>query len=418
MFAPLKLLLDRIIQDGNLTFVDCRGQSLVFGNGEGPPVVVALKDRRTEWRLARDPELAAGEAYVEGRLVMRRGSVYDFIELAMRNIARHPLPEWAQAFAKLRNLKRRRDENNEAHRARQNVQHHYDIDPRIYDLFLDSDRQYSCAYFAPGIANLDDAQRAKQRHIAAKLDLKSGLDVLDIGCGWGGFARYLADAGDVRVKGITLSSAQLARARAIKPAARQRGRVEFELQDYRADAGRYDRIVSVGMFEHVGLAHYATFFRAVSRLLKDDGVALVHAIGRLDGPAPTNPFVAKYIFPGGSLASLSEVTQAIEGSGLLVTDIEILRLHYAETLRQWRRRFLARRAEAVAIAGENFARLWEFYLAGCEAAFRHQFLMVFQVQLAKRIESLPLTRDYMAEAERRLAERERRAGTEGLEAAE
>ena len=192
MFAPLKRLLDKVIQDGNLTFVDHRGRSVSFGNGVGPPVVVVLKDRRTEWRLARDPELAAGEAYVEGRLVMQQGSVYDFIELAMRNIARHPLPEWAQAFAKLRNLKRRYDENNEAERARRNVRHHYDIDARIYDLFLDRDRQYSCAYFAPGVKTLDDAQRAKQRHIAAKLDLKPGQDVLDIGCGWGGFARYIA----------------------------------------------------------------------------------------------------------------------------------------------------------------------------------------------------------------------------------
>lgn len=405
MLSPLVAVFDKIIRTGAFRVRDAAGRVHRFGDGSGEPVAIALKDRRLEWQLVRDPELAAGEGYMQGRLVMEQGSVYDFIDLTMRNMALHPLPEWTQAFATLRRLRRRWDEYNDGDLARAHVAHHYDIDPRIYDLFLDKSRQYSCAYFSAANADLDEAQRAKQRHIAAKLRLGPGMRILDIGCGWGGLARYLAALSGGHVTGITLSLEQFEGARA-SPHRVGKGAVAFELADYRTIGGVYDRIVSVGMFEHVGSTQYKAYFTDIARLLSDEGVALVHAIGRLDGPASTNPFIAKWIFPGGALASLSELTAAIEGSGLFIADMEILRLHYAQTLRLWRERFLANREKAVAIAGEEFARMWEFYLAGCEAAFRYQSLMVFQVQLVKKIDSLPITRDYMLETERQLAARE------------
>jgi cyclopropane-fatty-acyl-phospholipid synthase len=337
MFALLRHLFAGVIKRGRLDVIDWRGRVHTFGDGSGPRIAIRLKDRRTGWNLIRDPEFAVGDAYMHGRLIMEQGSIYDFIDLAARNMATHPLPRWAQAFARLRHFKRRFDEDNRIGRARRNARHHYDIDPRIYDLFLDRHRQYSCAYFAPGVATLDEAQRAKQRHIAAKLQLKSGLSVLDIGSGWGGLARYLAEISDTHVTGITLSPQQYQAACAVpRPDSRsepQHGSVTFKLEDYRETTGAFDRIVSVGMFEHVGMVHYHSFFENIARLLKDDGIALIHAIGRLDGPAPTNPFINRYIFPGSSTPALSELMTAIEGSGLYVTDVEILRLHYAETLR-------------------------------------------------------------------------------------
>jgi cyclopropane-fatty-acyl-phospholipid synthase len=290
-------------------------------------------------------------------------------------------------------------------RARRNVQHHYDIDPGIYELFLDPDLQYSCAYFTRG-ADLARAQLLKKRHITAKLGIQPGQRVLDIGSGWGGLALYLAQTCGAEVHGVTLSEEQLKRAQSRAAKLGLSRSVRFDLADYRKVEGKFDRIVSVGMFEHVGLPHYGAFFGAVARLLEDDGYALLHTIGRSDRPAATNPFITHYIFPGGYIPALSEVMSAVERSGLMCTDVEVLRLHYAETLRAWRTRFLANRARAVEIAGEEFCRMWEFYLAGSEAAFRHQGLVVFQIQLAKRVDALPITRDYMLDAERRLAVRE------------
>jgi cyclopropane-fatty-acyl-phospholipid synthase len=405
MFAPLKIMLGRIVRSGDLTFLDARGLPHRFGDGAGPPVRVALRDRRVEYELVLDPELAAGEAYLRGRLVLEEGTAYDFIALIMKNLARVPLPPWTQSFGVVRRLLRRAQQLNLAGRAKRNVAHHYDIAPAIYDLFLDPDRQYSCAYFTPG-ADLVRAQLLKKRHIAAKLALEPGQRVLDIGSGWGGLALYLAKAADVEVVGVTLSEEQIKTSRERTAKLGLARSVTFELKDYRHVEGSFDRIVSVGMFEHVGLPHYGTFFRTVSRLLKDDGVALIHTIGRTDRPAATNPFIAKYIFPGGYIPSLSEIQTVVERCGLIVTDIEILRLHYAATLRAWRTRFLEQRSRAVAIAGEEFCRMWEFYLAGCEAAFRYQNLVVYQIQLSKRIDTLPITRDYMLEAQRRLAARE------------
>lgn len=402
MFAPLKLMLSRVVTHGNLTFIDSRNVAHVFGDGTGAPVRVRLMDHHLERALVRDPELAAGEGYMQGRLIIETGTAYDFISVMLENMAARPLPSWTQSFAKWRQRTRRFAAFNPIARARRNVVHHYDIDPRIYALFLDPDRQYSCAYFTPG-ATLDDAQVAKKRHIAAKLALEPGQRVLDIGSGWGGLAIYLAQAAGANVTGITLSTEQLviAQARAVK--AGLSNAISFDLKDYRQVDGHFDRVVSVGMFEHVGYAHYPAYFDTISRVLADDGVALLHTIGRADAPAATNPFIAKYIFPGGALPSLAEILTAVERSGLIVTDVEVLRLHYAETLKSWRERFLFHREQAVEIAGEAFTRMWEFYLAGSEAAFRYQNLVVFQIQLAKRVDALPMVRDYMAAAERRLA---------------
>ncbi|HKZ97206.1 MAG TPA: cyclopropane-fatty-acyl-phospholipid synthase family protein [Hyphomicrobiaceae bacterium] len=405
MFKPLSLMLDRIVRTGNLTFIDSQGSSNRFGDGSGSPVLIRLKDRKLERELVLDPELASGEAYMQGRLVVEEGSLYDFIALMMANLADSPFPAWSQSLAAARRFVRRLKQFNPIGRARHNAAHHYDIDPRIYDLFLDPDRQYSCAYFTRE-GGLAHAQLAKKRHIAAKLLLEPGQRVLDIGSGWGGLALYLAKIAGADVTGITLSEEQLksSRARAAELGLAQA--VRFQLADYREIGGQFDRIVSIGMFEHVGLPHYATFFRTLNGLLAGDGVALLHTIGRSDRPGATNPFIAKHIFPGGYLPALSEVMAAIEKSGFIATDIEVLRLHYAETLKAWRERFLENRARAADIAGEEFCRMWEFYLAGCEAAFRYQNLVVFQIQLTKRIGTLPITRDYMLEAERRLAARE------------
>ena len=298
-------------------------------------------------------------------------------------------------------MTRRLAQFNPAGRARRNVAHHYDLNGRLYSLFLDRDRQYSCAYFPRGDETIDEAQVAKKRHIAAKLLLnRPGLTVLDIGCGWGGLALTLARDYGARVTGITLSTEQLAEAQARARAEGLEDRVTFELIDYRAMHRSFDRIVSVGMFEHVGVGHYRQFFEVLKRCLAPDGVALLHAIGRSDGPSSTNPWIAKYIFPGGYCPSLSEVFPAIEKTGLVATDMEILRLHYAETLRHWRRRFVANRDAIASIYDERFCRMWEFYLSGCELAFRREHHMVFQIQLTREQTAAPLTRDYVTDAER------------------
>ena len=271
----------------------------------------------------------------------------------------------------------------------------------MYDLFLDADQQYSCAYFIRPDDTLEAAQAQKQRHIAAKLLLdRPGLRVLDIGSGWGGLALFLARHFGVDVTGITLSVEQQRESTARAAAAGLSDRVRFHLRDYRQEGGTYDRIVSVGMFEHVGRGSYGAFFAKLRGLLREDGVALLHSVGDSAGPGPINPFIRKYIFPGADVPALSEVLPAVERSGVLVTDIEILRLHYAETLRCWRERFVADRAAAVRLYDERFFRMWEFYLALCEAGFRTRSSMVFQMQLARRLDALPLTRDYMLEAER------------------
>lgn len=394
-------LLHRLVRAGRLRIIDASGAVRTFGPGGGPTVTVRLHSHRLPYRLLLSPSLAAGEAYMAGTLTLEEGTLREFLDLCTRNMAaleRHPLQRVLQP---MRRPLRRRLRHNPKRRARANVAHHYELSTALYDLFLDRDRQYSCAYFMNGNESLEDAQANKKRHIAAKLLLEPGMKVLDIGSGWGGLAVDLARLEGVEVTGITLSRQQLDAAREHAKAARLTDKVSFALRDYREERGSYDRIVSVGMLEHVGTGDYGAFFRTLQRTLRPDGVALLHAIGRMTPPGEADPWLQKYVFPGGYCPAVSEVLAAIERTGLWVTDVEILRLHYAETLRHWSERFREGRDRARAIYGERFCRMWEFYLALCEMAFRNGPMMVFQIQLARRRDAVPLTRDYIAEAERR-----------------
>jgi cyclopropane-fatty-acyl-phospholipid synthase len=409
MRTLLDQILKRFVVLGRLTVRWPDGAIGVYTGEPGAEAVIEIRDARTVRRLAWNPALTVGEAYMDGGLVPVGCGIYDVLDVLVTNLAAqtggNPIVRIRQAVGLVtRNLA----QFNPASRARRNVAHHYDLNGRLYSLFLDRDRQYSCAYFPRGDETIDEAQVAKKRHIAAKLLLnRPGLSVLDIGCGWGGLALTLARDYGARVTGITLSTEQLAEARARARAEGMEDRVTFELMDYRAVHRSFDRIVSVGMFEHVGVVHYRQFFEVLKRCLAPDGVALLHSIGRSDGPSSTNPWIAKYIFPGGYCPSLSEVFPAIEKTGLFATDVEILRLHYAETLRHWRRRFVANRDAIATIYDERFCRMWEFYLSGCELAFRREHHMVFQVQLAREQAAAPLARDYITDAERAAAGRVR-----------
>jgi len=392
----LSRYLRRLISNGHLTIIDARGQRHVFGDSSGPSSTIKFHDDRVAYEILFGPSLKFGEGYMTGRIDLLEGSITDFVDLIARNMALAPLPPLARFTALLARLLRRLHQFNPASRAHRNAAHHYNISRQLYEMFLDADRQYSCAYFEAADDSLEAAQYAKKRHLAAKLFLKPGQRVLDIGCGWGGLGLYLASEAECQVTGITLSSEQLKVARERAAAAHIDGRVDFELRDYRFQEGRFDRIVSVGMFEHVGVNHYTEFFTKVGSLLADDGVAMLHTIGRTDGPGFTDPWIRKYIFPGGYIPALSEVTRAIERTGLIVTDVEVLRLHYAETCAHWQARFQAHRDEARALYDERFCRMWEYYLATSEAAFRHLNTVVFQIQMAKELTALPLTRDYVA----------------------
>ena len=391
-------LLRHIIRRGRLTVIDSAGRSYSFGELPGPVSTIRIHTKALERRMFFNPRLAVGEAYMDGSLTIEQGDIYDFLSLVMGNIQTAPRSAaLSPLYLGLDRWARWLQQHNPVGRAQENVAHHYDLSATLYDLFLDADRQYSCAYFEHPTDDLETAQANKKRHIAAKLLLKPGQKLLDIGSGWGGLGLYLAQETGVDVTGLTLSIEQHKLASERVAIAGLEDRVRFEIQDYRLDQRRYDRIVSVGMFEHVGVNHYQEYFDKVSDLLTDDGVALIHAIGRKEGPGTTNSWIRKYIFPGGYCPALSEVLPAVERAGLWVTDVEILRLHYAETLRHWRQRFLAHWDEVKALYDERFCRMWEFYLAASEAGFRVQDLMVFQIQLSKRVDAVPMTRDYMAE---------------------
>jgi cyclopropane-fatty-acyl-phospholipid synthase len=393
-------LLRPLIRKGRLTVIDPDGRSRVFAGEPGPAITIRLHERSLARRLGLNPELCAGEAYTDGTLTVEDGSIYDFLDLIGGNLAAARRTSVNGPLRHFRRWLRTLRQFNPVPRARRNVAHHYDLSATLYELFLDRDLQYSCAYFLDPHDSLEAAQHNKKEHIAAKLRLDRGMRVLDIGCGWGGLALFLADQADVRVTGITLSEEQIKVAQRRAEQAGLASRAEFHLRDYRQEGGTYDRIVSVGMFEHVGVTHYDTFFRVIADRLADDGVALLHTIGRAAPPGGTNPWIQKYIFPGGYTPSLSEVVRAIERSGLLITDVEVLRLHYAETLRRWRDNFQRNRDRVAALYDERFCRMWEFYLAACEITFRYLNSVVFQIQLAKRCDTLPLVRDYMVDAER------------------
>ncbi len=401
MRAILDAILRRFVAVGRLTVHWPDGTATGYGGGSGPEAAFALRDGADVRRITLNPALTLGEAYMDGGLTPVGCGIYEVLDVLISNLAAGQEHPFVRATDRLRLLTRRFAQFNPAARSRRNVAHHYDLNGRLYALFLDQDRQYSCAYFPRGNETLEQAQVAKKRHIAAKLKLdRPDLEVLDIGCGWGGMALTLAREYGARVTGITLSTEQLAEARARAEAEGLADRVRFELLDYRALDRTFDRIVSVGMFEHVGVGHYREFFDVVRRSLRPDGVALLHAIGRTTPPAATNPWIAKYIFPGGYCPALSEVTPAIERSGLITTDIEILRLHYAETLRHWRRRFAASRDTIAGLYDERFCRMFEFYLCGSELGFRREGLMIFQIQLTRDQAAVPLTRDYMLDTER------------------
>jgi cyclopropane-fatty-acyl-phospholipid synthase len=392
----LARLFERLITIGRLRLVDAAGRVHVFtGTTAGPEVAIRLSDPALSWKLVLRPRLYLPEAYMDGSLTIEEGSLYDLIDLLGANLEVLPDGALGHLFNGTTTLLRRFHQYNPAARAQRNAAHHYDLSGELYELFLDRDRQYSCAYFREGENDLDTAQLDKKRHIAAKLLLRPGHKVLDIGSGWGGLALYLAAECGVEVTGLTLSAEQHKVAMRRAAAAGLSERVRFHLRDYRDETGDYDRIVSVGMFEHVGINHYGTFFAKLKALLKPDGVALLHAIGRMDGPGSTNPWLRKYIFPGGYSPALSEVVPVAERTRLWITDIEILRLHYAKTLRAWRQRFEANRERVRAIYDERFCRMWEMYLVGSELAFRRGNHLVFQMQLAKAVDTVPLTRDYI-----------------------
>ncbi|MEM8845127.1 MAG: cyclopropane-fatty-acyl-phospholipid synthase family protein [Pseudomonadota bacterium] len=394
-------MMDRFVKVGQLTIIDVDGTSHIYGSGgEGTPYsTIRLTNEKLYRELFLNPELKAGEAYMQGTLVCERGSIRDLLMIFAHNrggLRKHPTQKLLRKWLK---KLRKRHQRNKQSASRKNVEHHYDLSNDFYRLFLDQDMNYSCAYFADPSLSLEQAQLAKQKHIASKLNLKPGCKVLDIGCGWGGMSMYLAEKHQCEVIGVTLSRQQQALAQERIAKKGLTDKVEIRLIDYRDIDESFDRIVSIGMFEHVGIDHYLEYFRKIRSLLKNDGCALVHSIGRKGGPGITGAWIRKYIFPGGYSPALSETFSEIEKSGLWVTDCEILRLHYAETLLHWNQRFQQNRATVASMFDEKFCRMWEFYLILSEFSFRYGKHMNFQIQLTKSVDSLPITRDYIFEAE-------------------
>lgn len=401
----LSRLLTKLIKDGALLVTGPDGQARRYGDTHSAPLAVTIHSRRAAWAIGRNPALGAGEAFMDGSLTVANDDIMALLALIAHNARWDRDNPTRVALWKAQRLVSRFQQLNDGLRSKKNVAHHYDLDDRLYDLFLDPERQYSCAYFTDPANSLEQAQLDKLAHIAAKLAIAPGMRVLDIGCGWGGLSLYLARHCGADVTGITLSEEQLAYARARAAREGLADKVRFELVDYRAlkpADGRFDRIVSVGMFEHVGRPHYRAFFEQVHALLQADGVALLHTIARADGPGVTDPWTAKYIFPGGYAPATSEIVPHIEQSWLWITDIEVLRLHYAHTLQHWYDRCLARRAEIEALYDARFWRMWMFYLASAANAFRHDGHMNVQIQMTRRRDALPITRDYMAANETQL----------------
>lgn len=398
-------LMRRLIKQGTLHLVDHLGHKQSFHGSEDLPTVTAhIHSPKLYARLLLHPDLALGEAYMDGEITIENGTIYDFLLLLAGNINNESssfirrihilaiIQQWCTSLVNKISPKV----------AKANVAHHYDLSPKLYDLFLDRDRQYSCAYFHTIDNSLEEAQLDKKRHLAAKLNLKSGNTVLDIGCGWGGLALYLAQVADVKVVGLTLSEEQFKVANQRAQNAGMSDRVTFLLQDYREVTGNFDRIVSVGMFEHVGVKHYPEFFAQVQKLLSDDGIALLHSIGVAYDPGMSSRWINKYIFPGGYIPVLSEVIPVIEKHRLRIADIELLHHHYAATLQAWRERFLANLDKLPPDLDKRFINMWEYYLAGSQVSFQKLGLMNFQIQLMKNIEAIPLTRDYMLLCEQKL----------------
>jgi cyclopropane-fatty-acyl-phospholipid synthase len=396
-------ILKRIVSTGHLDLIDSKGRRHAFGDANAPAdrrVTMRLTNSRVERQLLLNPILALGEGYMDGTILLEGGDIHDLLLFFTKNMGREHTFSFFRNLAAFRKVLSRVQQFNPVGRAKDNVAHHYDLSGELYDLFLDADRQYSCAYFEHEGMSLEEAQLSKKRHLASKLALQPAMRVLDIGSGWGGLGLYLARVAGADVTGVTLSEEQFAVSSKRAATEGMADSVTFRLQDYREVTGRFDRIISVGMLEHVGVDHYREFFHKVRSLLTDDGVAVIHAIGRSNPPTLSNAWTRKYIFPGGYIPSMSEVLQAIEKSGLWSTDIEILRLHYARTLSAWRARFLANRGRIAALYDERFCRMWDFYLASAELTFRYGDLMIFQIQLTRKVDTLPITRDYMVDWER------------------
>ncbi len=402
MQTLLKQMLSHVVQHGDLSVVMPDGSETRFGDATGKPAGFRIHDQATVLQLLIDPDLYLGEAYTDGQLTVTNGTIYDILKLLMANLETSRTPVPVRIPYAIRKRLKRVQQDNRIGRARSNVAHHYDLSGELYDLFLDNDRQYSCAYFEKTGQSLEQAQLAKKRHLAAKLVIEPGMAVLDIGSGWGGLGLYLAQVAGAQVTGVTLSEEQHKVSSRRAQESGLESQVDFHLKDYRELDRRFDRIVSVGMFEHVGVPHYEAYFRGVRELLAPDGVFVLHSIGRAGGPGATSAWIQKYIFPGGYCPALSEVLPEVEKSGMYATDIEILRLHYARTLAEWRKRFQAHRQQAVALYDERFARMWEFYLASSELSFRYLGLNNFQLQAAGNQHALPLTRNYIAREETRL----------------
>ncbi len=403
---PLSSLLKAFVRVGALKVIDAQGRTHMFEGAPGPTVTMRLHDPALNLSMFLNPELCTGEAYMAGALTFEDGGLPAFFALYAANcdhLEGYPLQRVLRGIS---HALRRFQQNNKIGRAQRNVAHHYDLGNDFYKLFLDEDMQYSCAFFEYEGESLEEAQRNNQRLIAAKMNLQPGDKILDIGCGWGGMTLYLATLEDVEVLGVTLSKEQCALANERARDAGLSDRVRFELRDYRELDEKFDSIVSVGMFEHVGVRHYPEFFGKVKDLLHEDGVALLHSIGHMSPPSFADPWLRKYIFPGGYSPALSEVFDAVERSNLWVNDVEILRLHYAETLREWNRRFQANRDKAEAMYDTKFCRMWEFYLCATEMMFRSGAQMVFHMQFAHKRDAVPITRDYIAERQRGFRARE------------
>jgi cyclopropane-fatty-acyl-phospholipid synthase len=395
----IERLIDKLLQQGHLTLVTPDGKRSTYGPGGGPSLTVRVTDRKTLFDIARNPRLAAGEAYMDGRLIIEDGTILDLMRLLVGANRWEDKTPGRGALNKGKKTWKALFRRNPAKASRRNVAHHYDIGNDLYRLFLDKDLQYSCAYFTDPANSLEQAQSDKKAHIAAKLYLKPGQRVLDIGCGWGGMALCLNRIADVDVLGVTLSEEQLKVARQRAEEAGVSDRVTFELVDYRSVEGRFDRIVSIGMFEHVGAAHYDEFFAKCRSLLTDDGVMLLHTIGKFGKASTPDPFTDKYIFPGYHLPSLSQMSAASEKARLIASDVETLRLHYAYTLSAWLERTEAAKDKIVAMYDERFFRMWQFYLAGGIVGFESGTMCNYQIQYIRDRNAVPITRDYMAEAE-------------------
>jgi len=392
----LTQFLEKLVKDDGFVLEDANKKNHIIGKPlKKPPIKLKLLDKSLHYKLLLLPDLYFGEAYANGSAVIENGTLTEFLEIAMKNIGRGPTSNYATVIKKLMGIYSYITNFNFVGKSKSNVAHHYDISEKLYDLFLDENRQYSCAYFKNDNETIEQAQKNKMNHIIKKLHLKPNLKVLDIGSGWGTLALEIAKQSKCEVLGITLSENQLEYSRNKAKELNLENQVRFELVDYRKLNEKFDRVVSVGMLEHVGKKFYNKYFNSVSKFLNEDGVALIHTIGSVMTPRDPHPWISKYIFPGGYTPSLSELTKPIEKSNLIIADMEVLRMHYAHTLRNWKSRFLGKKEEVLKMFDERFFRMWEFYLAGCEMAFKWGDQVVFQFQLSKKLLSTPNTRDYI-----------------------